>query len=228
MQDVIAIIPVLNPMPKLVQLVQHLKADFASILVVDDGSTTGLEVFDSLSQTPGVTLLRHATNKGKGRALKTAFEKVLSDFPDTIGVVTIDADGQHLAKDVRAVTNALREHPDQAVLGVREFARDIPFRSKFGNLWTIAEFRLLTGVTIRDTQTGLRALPREFLPTALQIEGERYEYELRQLVRLAKAEKPPIQVPITTIYENNNQSSHFRPLRDTFSTQVALLAECFG
>lgn len=121
-------------------------------------------------------------------------------------------------------------HPDRVTLGVRSFGgRDVPFRSRLGNLWTCGEFFLLTGTWIRDTQTGLRGIPRALLPRFAALAGDRYDYESRMLVAATKLPQPPVQIPITTVYESGNATSHYRPLADTLSTQAALVrAALFG
>ena len=102
------------------------------------------------------------------------------------------------------------------------FEKGVPFRSRLGNLWTIAEFRLLTGRTVHDTQTGLRGIPFELLPGLLNLPGERYDYEIAMLVSAALSAGGCREIPIETVYERGNRTSHFRPLADTVSTQRAL------
>jgi hypothetical protein len=119
-------------------------------------------------------------------------------------------------------------HPGRLILGTRNFRGDIPFRSRFGNVWTRWEFFLLTGVFVNDTQTGLRGIPAGWLKALCGIAGDRYDYESRMLVQGARAKKKPLQIPITTVYLNGNRSSHFRPLADTLRTQAALLGARFS
>lgn len=221
MRDQIAIVPVYQPSERFVEVVKDLARAFRRVVVVDDGSDERREQFDRLADLERVTLLRHDANRGKGAALKTAFRHVLADPQGAQSVVTVDADGQHLPADVMKTADAALANPGKAVLGVRTFSGRIPFRSRLGNLWTIGEFRLLTGRTVHDTQSGLRALPVTLLPQLLEIPGERYEYEIGVLTALAKAGLL-IEVPISTVYLDGNSTSHYRPLADTFSTQSAL------
>ena len=225
---ILAVIPAFEPDERLVRLVRQLLPELPRILVVDDGSVRATAIFKTLQEISGVRCLRHERNRGKGAALKTAFAEVLSSFPDVTGVVTADADGQHLPDDIIRVARSLSENPNQLTLGVRTFDKDIPFRSKLGNLWTVAEFRLLTGQPIRDTQSGLRGIPRMLLPELVSLPGERYDYEIRMLMKAARLPNGIIQLPIASVYEPGNGTSHFRPLADTFSTQRALFAAAFG
>ena len=225
MDNVVIAIPAFEPDSRLPKLVRRLKADFRDIVVVDDGSRAAIAVFEDLRTIEGVIVLSHDTNRGKGAALKTAFAEILRRFPRAVGTITVDADGQHLSEDVVRIAESLTRHPDRLTLGVRTFGTDIPFRSRLGNLWTIAEFHLLTGRHVRDTQTGLRGIPLSFLPTLTSIPGDRYDYEIRMLANIALRSRGLIQIPIATVYETGNATSHFRPLADTLSTQRALFAE---
>ena len=94
---------------------------------------------------------------------------------------------------------------------MRDVGQKMPLRSRFGNTVTRAVFRLLSGVYISDTQTGLRAFDSSLFDLMLEIEGMRYEYEINVLMRLAKERVPIREVPIETIYhDRKNTVSHFR------------------
>ena len=224
MQPVILTIPAFEPAASLPELVGGVLPHVSGCIVVDDGSRGADAVFGELRGMDGVTVLRHARNRGKGAALKTAFAEILRRFPTAVGTVTADADGQHTPADILRVAGSLAAHPGQMTLGVRTFGRGVPFRSKLGNLWTITAFRLLTGRRVRDTQTGLRGIPLSFLPRLLEIPGERYDYEIRMLVSAAVRADGIVQLPISTVYGDGNASSHFRPFVDTVRTQAALFS----
>lgn len=225
--DVVVLIPAYQPDEKLRAFVEQLKEGFAHVVVVDDGSTEGREVFAQVRPLVDAVLV-HEVNRGKGAALKTGLKWIYESLPEAKGVVTADADGQHRPPDVARVAEAVRTRPGGLVLGVRAFVGKVPFRSLLGNYWTIFFFWLFTGLLIRDTQTGLRGIPRALVPRLLELKGERYEYEMRMLVDARKHPEKPLQLPIETVYIDGNKSSHFHPLRDTFLTQRALLAARFG
>ena len=161
-------------------------------------------------------MLVHEVNKGKGRAMKTAFEYILNNRPNKPNVITVDGDGQHLAVDVKKCIELLEENPHAFVMGVRNFNdENVPARSRFGNKITRTVFRLLCGIKVSDTQTGLRAIPFEHLPLMLQIDGDRYEYETNQLFAVKQAGIEFKETVINTVYIEENQTSHFRPIRDS-------------
>jgi len=217
--NVTIIVPSLNPDEKMVNTVKGILAEgFTDVVVVDDGSAEEYkEPFATVAAMEGVTVLTHEVNKGKGRAMKTAFAYIAGNRPDSAGVVTVDGDGQHLPKDIRACAEAMLEEQDKVVLGVRDFSRpEVPFKSRNGNNITKAVFRVLCGIRISDTQTGLRAIPARYLPLMCEIAGERYEYETNQLLILKDKNIALREVTIDTVYIDDNASSHFHPFRDSW------------
>jgi len=213
------IIPAYKPDQKCETLIQEiLAAGFQQVIVVDDGSGPHYaDFFKSISPISEVTLLRHAVNQGKGRALKTAFHYILNQKLSINGVITVDADGQHLVSDILKIAKEMAEKPGHVVLGARDFKqKDVPFRSRFGNRFTRLLFRLFTGAVLTDTQTGLRGIPTQHLAHLLSIAGERYEYEMNMLAALQARKVTLSEVPIETVYLENNKSSHFHPLRDSY------------
>ena len=226
--DIAIVIPVCDPdAVRFPSLVRRLRVDFAHVVVVDDGSLEGREAFDAVRGDVDAVLV-HATNRGKGAALRTAFAWAQEKLPRLAGVVTVDGDGQHDPEDVRRVAEELAREPNGGlVLGVRSFSGNVPFRSRLGNFWTRGLFRLVTGLSVSDTQTGLRGIPAALLPRLLAIPGDRYEYEIRMLADARRHPAPPREVSVRTIYLDGNASSHYRPLRDTFRTQLALWGTLF-
>jgi len=221
MYRIAVLIPAYQPGEELVRLVDALRGTFGHVVVVDDGSTEGHEAFEAIRGNVAA-LIRHETNRGKGAALKTGFAWIRTNLPDIAGVVTADADGQHTPDDIRKVAAATLSRKGGIVLGVRAFEGSVPWRSRFGNWWTRTFFRLLTGLSVSDTQTGLRGIPVGMLERIEKIRGDRYEYETRMLADSRKHREPPLQIPIRTVYIRGNRSSHYRPFVDTLRTQAAL------
>ncbi|MCH4192356.1 MAG: bifunctional glycosyltransferase family 2/GtrA family protein [Butyrivibrio sp.] len=219
MAEIPVIIPSYEPDERMTELMEHLKAaQIAPVVIVDDGSEGEAyqEIFRKAQTQFGYTVLHHAVNLGKGRALKTAFNYCLNTWPDMVGCVTIDSDGQHTVKDMCACMEALRRNPEALIMGVRDFgAEGIPARSVFGNRCTSVILKALTGVSVSDTQTGLRAIPAAFMKRLLHEKGERFELETNMLIDTKEEEIPIIEVPIDTIYLAENKSSHFNPLKDS-------------
>lgn len=188
---------------------------FRVFYLVDDGSGDEYyALFVSLASESGVHLLRHPANRGKGAALKTAFAAILQ-VPTHQGVICVDADGQHDPVDAKRVAETFLRTPSALVLGVRDFRGAIPFRSRLGNEATSALLKLLFGRSLRDTQTGLRAIPRALLATWIHVPANRYEFEMETLLRALREKFPLEEVSIPARYEPGNPTSHFRPLQDS-------------
>lgn len=217
-KEVAIIIPAYKPDERLKILVDKLiEENFENIIVVNDGSgDTGKNVFDYLENLKECIVLNHAVNLGKGRGLKTAFNYFLNHFNNNVGVITVDADGQHLVQDIKKIANKLLENPTHLILGARNFSiKNIPFRSRFGNIITKFVFNFATGIKITDTQTGLRGIPTYFVKNLLTVSGERYEFEMNMLLECKEQGIPIKEVGIETVYINDNESSHFNPLLDS-------------
>ena len=216
--NIIIMIPSLNPDHKLVDYVKQLaEQDFREILVVNDGSSALYDpIFDEIRQTDKCTVITHEVNQGKGRALKTGMKYVLEHHPDCVGIVTGDADGQHRLEDTLNVANALLEDDNRLVLGSRDFnSPNIPARSSFGNKLTSWVFAVMFGQKLMDTQTGLRGISLKIVPSMLEIDGERFEYEMNMLIECRRRKIPIDEIPIETVYIDENSSSHFNPIVDS-------------
>lgn len=218
-ENVVVIIPSLNPDEKLMEVVKGLlEANFSKILLVDDGSDSlHKKPFEEASTYNQCKVLVHEVNKGKGRGLKTAFKYVIDNYEDIDGVITVDGDNQHKVKDIINCVDKMLELKDTVVLGCRDFSgSDVPQRSKFGNNMTKNVFKYLCGIKVSDTQTGLRAIPAMYLQNMIDIVGERYEYETNMLLEMKEQEIPFTEVSIETVYIEENETSHFNPLVDSF------------
>ncbi|HBJ97098.1 MAG TPA: family 2 glycosyl transferase, partial [Lentisphaeria bacterium] len=190
------LIPAYNPDERLCGLLHELaEYGFAALIVVDDGSCAAAKpVFDFIGrEIPFAVLLSHEKNAGKGAALKLGFDYLVSHYPACSGVVTLDADGQHCVEDVLGVSREHLAHPEDLILGMRDFNRkSVPFRCRLGNRVSRALMRLFFGIALDDTQSGLRALPLALLPFLQTLNTNRYEFELEMLV-LAKRREVPIR-----------------------------------
>ncbi len=218
------LIPAYNPDSKLFGLVNNLSSKvFSAIVVVNDGSVDACDpIFCELENIEKVTVLRHAVNLGKGAALKTGLNHIYCRFRCCNGIILMDADGQHLVEDALKVADQLATNPHSLIIGVRDFCRDVPFRSKIGNRTTGYLFHLLTGTYLKDTQSGLRGVPREFIPDLLRINSNGYEFELDMLMACKYTGTDIVEQSIQTVYLENNKSSHFNPIVDSMKIYFVL------
>ena len=217
----IILIPAYEPGHRLVDLVRSIRGarPWQDIVVVDDGSGDAYGSVFAECAGLGCDVIGHAVNRGKGAALKTGFAHIVHTYPGQ-DVVCADCDGQHTITDIMRVADEVRRQGDAIVLGARQFVGDVPARSRFGNDVTRSVFRVATGISLQDTQTGLRGYPATMLPWMQTIAGDRFEYELEALLAAKRAGHRFHEVPIETIYLAGNESSHFHPIKDSIRVYV--------
>lgn len=230
LSKVSVVLPSLDPDEKLTAVIDGLlEYGFTDIILVNDGSKPeNLHYFlDAAARHPEIHLLHHQVNKGKGAALKNAFRWFLENRPDGVGVVTVDGDNQHHPEDTRACCEHMLE-TGHCVLGCRDFTLEhVPPRSRFGNHATSLVFKIFCGMTISDTQTGLRALPRDAVEILVDVAGDRFEYETNMLLAFKTNAIPFDEVKIRTVYIEENKSSHFRVIHDSWRIYKLILAHFF-
>ncbi|MBQ2785715.1 MAG: glycosyltransferase family 2 protein [Oscillospiraceae bacterium] len=229
LSDISVVLPSLDPDEKLIAVINGLlDYGFTDIILVNDGSKPeNLHYFEEAAAHSEVHLLHHHVNKGKGAALKTAFTWFLENRPEAKGVVTVDGDNQHHPADTKACSEHMLQ-TEHLVLGVRDFDQpDVPFRSRNGNKITSFVFKVFAGMTISDTQTGLRAIPRKDLDVLNTISGDRFEYETNMLLAMKSHNIAFDEVKIRTVYIEENKSSHFRAVRDSWRIYKLILAHFF-
>ncbi len=219
MKDIFIIVPTLNPNIELLDpFLKNLKKKFKNILVYDDGCREEYQDYFKKLEKEKITVLHHYINLGKGRAMKDAFNYLLNEYPNLKGVVTADSDGQHSVEDIVKCAEKVLERPDALILGCRDFdASNVPRRNRFGNKTTRNVLKLFVGISVSDTQTGLRGLSKEVMMKMMTSQGDRFEYETNQLIDTIDKEIPIVEIPIQTIYVNGNTESHFNPIKDSLA-----------
>ncbi len=228
----VAIIPCYEP-PKIVinYCKTLLENGISEIVIVNDGSSSEYDgVFNNLREFCNVLVYKE--NKGKGHALKHAFLFCKNKYDNSYNFVTCDCDGQHGYKDVLKCVNASKENNNSLILGVRNFyEKNVPLRSRFGNNSTIKLFKFLYKTKISDTQTGLRAFSYSQLDFLLNIDGDRFEYEMNMLVQYAKKRKDIKEIIIETIYakkeDDVKKRSHFKTFTDSAKVWGVLFKNFF-
>ncbi len=213
----IVLIPAYMPSYRMTDLVMELHKLSYEIILVDDGSGSK---FEELFEYAGVyaKILRHRRNKGKGEALKTGLRYIKEHYEAPYIVVTADCDGQHRIEDIVKVSEAGERYPDSLVLGKRELTKSAPILSRLGNGTTRFYYFVATGRKIYETQTGLRAFSDRLMDKFIDLPGKRYEYEIDMMLVASDIEIH--QVPIQTVYFDNNSDSHFDPFKDTLTLWV--------
>ncbi|MGG7143128.1 GtrA family protein [Clostridium nigeriense] len=222
----VIIIPAYCPDERLLNLIIKIRKKVKfPIFIVDDGSGIKYQkIFTLAKEVPNCFVYQYKINKGKGLALKEGLKYALNKYPNNCGYITCDADGQHSVEDIISVSNSLMENKKSLILGVRDFSsKDVPIKSRIGNYISSFMFYLITGVGCKDTQTGLRGIQREYENIFLSELGSRYEFEMNFLISMAKKKVKLKEVIIKTIYIDNNEGSHFKPIKDSLRIFSGLL-----
>lgn len=219
-EKVAIIIPSLDPDDKLLKLLSDLKfSGFENVIIVNDGSDSEYDkYFQEAKAKYNCIVIKHSVNLGKGRALKSAFNYILVERPEIDCAVTVDSDGQHCIEDIEKCAKITLDNANTLVMGCRDFSNksgEIPLRSRFGNVMTKKVLKLLCGISLNDTQTGLRGVSRKLMQEFMVVSGERFEYEMNMIIEAKENNISIKEVPIKTIYIEENKTSHFNPLLDS-------------
>lgn len=219
----VALIPSYQPDERLVSLVSSLRERGVDGVVVDDGSGERYRpVFQKVAQL--ATVIGYGENRGKGHALKRGMSFIHDHYDEDTVVVTVDADGQHDLDDVVRCAREAEQDQGAMVLGCRSFdGTEVPLRSRFGNMVTRSVYRLASGLSVSDTQTGLRSFSVALIDFLVSVAGERYEYEMNVLLACPAHHIEIREVPIRTIYEDGNAGSHFRAVQDSVRIYAGIL-----
>ena len=207
----IVVIPTYNNDGTIAQVIADVKHYASDIVVVNDGSTDLTS--EILKSTEGIRVIEYAENKGKGYALKLALAKAYEWGYRY--AITIDADGQHYADDIPTFIDRIEQVPDSLLIGARNLTADnMPskntFANKFSNFW----YKVETGNTLADTQSGFRLYPLTKLQN-IRFITSRYEFEVEIIVRAAWRGVNVENIPIKVFYAPvGERVSHFRPLQD--------------
>ena len=233
----VAVIPALNAGSTVGPVVAGSLRHVARVIVVDDGSTDDTA---ERARRAGAEVIRHPVNRGKGAALATAFEALLSEAssaaapgspggaaarPAFVAGITLDADGQHDPDDIPVFLDLYRRERPSLIVGSRDrdFARMWAPRRAM-NRFSSASLRFFAGVDLPDSQSGFRLYDAGFL-ARLRLEGRRYEAEMEALMRAAEWRLPIASVPIRLRVVDGRATSHYRPLRDTFRIVGSVLRQ---
>ena len=215
------LLPVYNPDEKFLTLVEELYKRGFKVVACNDGSKESCDEYFRRAKS-FADVIGYKDNKGKGYALKRGFEYIGNNLADEVDyIVTADSDGQHAIEDIERVAK-LTKKTDGIVLGMRDLSEKIPIKSRIGNDMSKFVYTIVTGVYLRDNQSGLRGFPVRLCQWLQDIPGNKYEYELNVLVTAHKEGMKVTGIDIKTIYENNNKNTHFKPIKDTFRIQRSL------
>lgn len=231
---VFVIVPLYRPDVASVEFLRNLRSALAlPLIIVNDGSKEAYsDIFAQIAAIEDCQILEHKENLGKGRALKTAFEYLINNYPESAGAVLCDGDGQHALNDIVRCYESFTAQCNNVILAVRDFSDSrIPWKSRLGNRISCFLFRTLAHLDLPDTQCGLRALPMDFIKILPEKTGERFEFESVMLLECINRKNPRTfeisQLKIETIYHTEHRT-HFRWLSDSWQVIKILLKNRFN
>jgi glycosyltransferase involved in cell wall biosynthesis len=203
-ERITALIPAYQEGPRIAAVVDAV-AQHLPVVVVDDGSTDDTA---ERAESAGATVLRQVPNAGKGAALRTGFRDALA--AGSIGVVTLDADGQHDPAEIPAFLAVFRERRPGLIVGRRDFS-EMPRTRRASNVLGGVALSVALGRDVPDNQSGYRLIGRELMQAMLPSTESGFEFEVEMIARGIALGLPIDWVPIRTIYAG--EPSHIRPWR---------------
>ena len=212
----LAVVPLYNHSKTLPAVIQDIKNFFNDILVVDDGSTDNAK--DVLSAL-NVNCITHEKNQGKGQAILTAAKYAKEN--GFTHILTIDADGQHYAKDLFNLSKTAEQNENAIVIGKRNFdTENVPGSSVFGRKFSSFWARVQTGKKIVDIQSGLRVYPL-IIFDYLKFHDKRYSFEVEVVIKSVWAGFSVIEENVDVKYPKAQERvSHFKFIKDNFRLSV--------
>ena len=202
------LIPAYNEEKGIVQLIEEIIKFVPDVILVDDGSVDATA--DAVAGT-GAFLLKRPKNQGKGAALKTGFDYILSKDFDS--VLIMDADGQHAPADIPLFFEKFRRTNADLIVGNRmEKITNMPLIRRLTNKSMSFILSFITRQRIPDSQCGYRLIKRKVLE-AVSLDSSKYEIESELLLEASKTGFKIDSVPVKTIYRG--QKSCINPLVDT-------------
>jgi len=179
------VIPVYNERDTIEEIVRRVQATpyRKEIILVDDASTDGSrEVIERLARND-VRAFRHERNRGKGAALRTAFEQVRGDI-----VLIQDADLEYDPADYAALLEPILDGRADAVYGSRFLGgphRVLLFWHRAGNSLLTLLSNMLTNLDLSDMETGYKVVRTEFI-RKIRIKSDRFGVEPEVTAKLAR------------------------------------------
>ena len=215
----VALIPAYNEEGRIAPVILKASRHVDMVIVCDDGS----EDFTSeVAERMGAKVVHHPRNLGYGAALKTLFWEALRAGADV--AVTLDADGQHDPDHIPALIDPILKGEADVVIGSR-FVKggSTPGMSKYRR-WALKLLNFfgskVTGLNVRDTQSGMRAYSRKALEISIRAAETGMGVSLGILNEIGREGLRVKEVPITVSYKGNRPSKH--PIKH-FSELIAMI-----
>jgi glycosyltransferase involved in cell wall biosynthesis len=214
-------IPAYQAVHSIGSVVERSLAMLPDVLVIDDGST---DATGGAARAAGAEVHSFPANRGKGAGLGAAFSILFSR--GFTGVVTLDADGQHLPEEIPKLLTFAGQA--DLVLGTRDhlFAEMGTVR-RFSNGLSSRGISWAAGQSISDVQTGFRLYMRECIERAGFTETG-FEAESAVVVRAARLGLRVVTTPVRLGKADGRGTSHYRPISDSLRIAAGVLRARYG
>jgi glycosyltransferase involved in cell wall biosynthesis len=192
------VIPVYNEASTIEEIVGRVQATGRAdqIVAVDDASTddTVARLEALAERMPHLEIHRHATNRGKGAALRTAFEHASGDV-----LIVQDADLEYDPSDYESLLVPLLDGRADVVFGSRFLGgphRVLYFWHYLTNRSLTFLSNLFTNLNLTDMETGYKLFRREVLD-GLSLRSDRFGFEPEFTAKVARRRLRIYEVPIS-------------------------------
>jgi glycosyltransferase involved in cell wall biosynthesis len=215
---ILAIIPAYNEARYIETIVEKTQQYVDRVVVIDDGSTDGTGV---IAEAAGAAVVVHECNRGKGAAIRSAFQIARSISPEA--VVLLDGDGQHDPQEIPLLLEPVLGGKADMVVGSR-FLRGnhIPRYRMLGLTVLTLITNIGSGISITDTQSGFRTFSKKaFESMTLQEQGFAVESEMQFCAGELKLRV--VEAPIATNYDDRPKRS---PVIHGFSVLIQVVRMC--
>jgi len=219
------LIPTFNPNDQslkfLISLFKKKIFERNNIIILNDGSflNESKKIYENINNL-GIKVIHSNYNYGKGAMIKEGIKYAKSI--DSKYVIVADGDGQHLVKDIDKIKNSIDKNYD-LIIGCRNFnVKNIPIRNKLSNKFINLIINLLLGYKFKDSQCGLRYINNKLFDLALNIEANKFNFEIEFLLNV-KNKFSIKEIPIETVYDKKNYQTNFKYLSDSYSIIKSLI-----
>jgi glycosyltransferase involved in cell wall biosynthesis len=209
-ERVMVLIPAFNAGKSVGDVIRASKEIVRDVVVINDGSRDDTA---AVARALEAEVIDHPQNRGKGAALKTGFAHAIKNGYDV--VVTLDADGQHLPREIPKFLKSREETKADLIIGGRShlFGEMLP-RRRLANrfsAWSIAKASK-TGIT--DSQSGFRLYSANLLRN-VRLRTDGFDLESEVIVRAGVDGFKVLTIPIDLGFVDGISTSHYKPIKDT-------------